>query len=103
VLDIRGTMSGEHGDGLLRTPHIRRMYGDELYRLFEEVKEAFDPQGILQPRQEGGSQDDTGSLRRALRYGTDYRTFPQRTVLPFKPGSMSWRSRNARAARSARP
>lgn len=86
VLGIRGTMSGEHGDGLLRTPHIRRMYGDELYRLFEDIKQTFDPQGILNPGKKVGPQDDTGSLRRALRYGTDYRTFPQQTVLPFRPG-----------------
>ena len=65
VLGIKGTMSGEHGDGLLRTPHISRMYGSELSDLFVEMKDAFDPQGLLNPGKKVGPQDDTGSLRRA--------------------------------------
>ena len=63
VLGVKGTMSGEHGDGLLRTPHISRMYGCELYELFVEIKEAFDPQGLLNPGKKVGPQDDTGSLQ----------------------------------------
>lgn len=86
VLGMGGTMSGEHGDGLLRTPHIRRMYGDDLYHLFADIKQAFDPQGILNPGKKVGPQDDTGSLRRALRYGTEYRTISRPTVLAFEPG-----------------
>ncbi len=86
VLSIRGTMSGEHGDGLLRTPHISRMYGAELYELFVEIKEAFDPQGLLNPGKKVGPQDDTGSLSRSLRYGADYRTLPQQTLLHFREG-----------------
>ena len=45
VRSIRGTMSGEHGDGLLRTPYLRQTYGDAIYSLFSLVKDAFDPQG----------------------------------------------------------
>ena len=48
VLAVGGTISGEHGDGLSRTPFMRRQYGD-LCDIFREVKQVFDPRGIMNP------------------------------------------------------
>ncbi|MGE0607090.1 MAG: FAD-binding and (Fe-S)-binding domain-containing protein [Pirellulales bacterium] len=48
VFAVGGTISGEHGDGLSRTPFVRQQYGD-LYPVFAEVKRIFDPQGIFNP------------------------------------------------------
>lgn len=48
VFQVGGTMSGEHGVGLSRTPFMRRQYG-ELYPIIAEVKRLFDPQNILNP------------------------------------------------------
>lgn len=48
VLDVKGTISGEHGDGLSRTWFVRQQYGP-LYDVFREVKRIFDPQSILNP------------------------------------------------------
>jgi FAD/FMN-containing dehydrogenase/Fe-S oxidoreductase len=48
VLDVRGTISGEHGDGLSRTWFVREQYGP-LYDVFREVKRIFDPQNIFNP------------------------------------------------------
>ena len=48
VLEVGGTISGEHGDGLSRTPFIPQQYGP-LYDVFREVKRIFDPAGILNP------------------------------------------------------
>jgi Fe-S oxidoreductase len=48
TLAIGGTISGEHGDGLSRTPFIRQQYAD-LYRVFCDLKRIFDPDGILNP------------------------------------------------------
>ena len=79
VRGIRGTMSGEHGDGLLRTPYLREMYGDAIYSLFSLVKNAFDPEGVMNPGKKVGPQEQSGSLLRDLRYGFDYRTLPQKT------------------------
>ncbi len=45
---LKGSLSGEHGDGLLRAPWLRRMFGG-LYPVFEEVKRTFDPGNILNP------------------------------------------------------
>jgi FAD/FMN-containing dehydrogenase/Fe-S oxidoreductase len=45
---LRGTISGEHGDGLSRTPFLARQYGP-LVNVFRELKRIFDPQGLLNP------------------------------------------------------
>ncbi len=48
IHEFRGSLSGEHGDGLLRTPYLRKMLGP-AYEAFIEIKQAFDPDGILNP------------------------------------------------------
>jgi len=48
VWKIGGTISGEHGDGLSRTPYVAEQYGP-LADAFSEIKELFDPQEILNP------------------------------------------------------
>jgi anaerobic glycerol-3-phosphate dehydrogenase C subunit len=64
VFEVRGTISGEHGDGLSRTPFIRQQYG-ELYDVFCEVKQLFDPHAIFNPGKIVGG--DGQSLTRYLR------------------------------------
>ena len=48
VLSLKGTISGEHGDGRLRTYYLRKQY-PQLYPAMVEVKNLFDPQNILNP------------------------------------------------------
>jgi anaerobic glycerol-3-phosphate dehydrogenase C subunit len=48
VLSLQGTISGEHGDGRLRTYYTKRQY-PRLYPAFEEIKKLFDPDNILNP------------------------------------------------------
>ncbi len=48
ALSLGGSISGEHGLGLSRTAFLRSQYG-ELYRVFQEVKDLFDPQNLLNP------------------------------------------------------
>ncbi|MCE9544714.1 MAG: FAD-binding oxidoreductase [Planctomycetia bacterium] len=48
AIELGGTISGEHGDGLSRTSFIRRQYGP-LYDVFREVKRIFDPDNLLNP------------------------------------------------------
>jgi FAD/FMN-containing dehydrogenase len=46
---LGGTLSGEHGDGRLRTPLLNRVWSEESLSRFAEVKRLFDPQGVLNP------------------------------------------------------
>jgi FAD/FMN-containing dehydrogenase len=56
VLAFGGSMSVDHNDGIIRTPFIERMYGEQMYNLFTRVKEIFDPMGIFNPgKKVGGS------------------------------------------------
>jgi len=45
---LEGVPSGEHGDGLLRTPYLKEIWGD-AYPYFEKIKKIFDPDFILNP------------------------------------------------------
>ncbi len=64
ALSLGGTISGEHGCGLVRTQFLRREYGD-LAAIFREVKNAFDPQNLLNPGKVVG--DDPHLMTRDLR------------------------------------
>lgn len=44
-----GSICGEHGDGRVRAEFLREMYGNEMYSLFEQIKEMIDPQNIFNP------------------------------------------------------
>ena len=55
---LGGTISGEHGDGRLRTPLLARVWDAQSVALFAQVKEAFDPLNILNP----GVKVPTGAL-----------------------------------------
>ncbi len=46
---LGGTLCGEHGDGRLRTPFMRRMWANDATVLFDLVKRCFDPRGIFNP------------------------------------------------------
>jgi len=69
VLEFGGALSGEHGDGLVRSPFMRQMFGDELYEAFREVKRTFDPLGIFNP----GKIVDAPPVTDNLRFGTKYK------------------------------
>ncbi|MCA8935689.1 MAG: FAD-binding protein [Planctomycetes bacterium] len=96
VKSLKGTISGEHGDGLMRTPYLREMYGD-VYPLFEQVKELFDPRFLLNPlnkvsssefrvssskdNPEHGTQNSERSITSFLRVGEDYARQGTGTIL----------------------
>src|SRR5688572_16511140 len=69
VLEFGGALSGEHGDGLVRSPFMRKMFGPVLYDAFREIKRTFDPRGILNP----GKIVDAPPLTSNLRYTPAYR------------------------------
>jgi FAD/FMN-containing dehydrogenase/Fe-S oxidoreductase len=70
VLQFGGALSGEHGDGLVRSPFMRQMFGPVLYEAFREIKRTFDPHGILNP----GKIVDAPPITTNLRFGARYET-----------------------------
>lgn len=49
VLRLGGVTSGENGDGRLRGSYLQKVYGPEMYALFQKVKQVFDPYNTLNP------------------------------------------------------
>jgi len=87
VLAYKGSHSGEHGDGIVRSEFHEKMFGTRLVRAFEAVKQRFDPKGLYNPGKivRAPKFDD----RRLLRYGPDYRPENIRTSLDWSayPGT----------------
>lgn len=54
VWEFNGSDSGEHNDGLVRAPYLRHQFGDEIYSIFEQIKQAFDPENIFNPKKKIG-------------------------------------------------
>tara|TARA_B100000809_G_scaffold67479_1_gene64457 strand:+ start:22237 stop:25140 length:2904 start_codon:yes stop_codon:yes gene_type:complete len=88
VLEYGGSLSGEHGDGLVRSGFNRKMFGDQLYEAFREVKSTFDPQGIMNP----GKIVDSPSMTDNLRYGTSYHTLNPDTGFAYRTEGGSFAS-----------
>ena len=49
VLKYKGSLSGEHNDGLVRGPWLKEMYGATVYKYLKDVKEIFDENNIFNP------------------------------------------------------
>ncbi|HZO46370.1 MAG TPA: FAD-linked oxidase C-terminal domain-containing protein [Xanthobacteraceae bacterium] len=70
VREYKGSHSGEHGDGIVRSEFHRVMFGERLVSAFEDVKDRFDPKGLFNPGKivRAPKFDD----RSLFRYGPDY-------------------------------
>ncbi len=59
VAQFHGSTTGEHNDGIIRTPYLHTMFSPKLLELFAEIKKIFDPLNILNPgKKVGGTEDD---------------------------------------------
>lgn len=54
VIEYGGTTTGEHNDGIIRTPYLPQLFGAEMVRLFEETKRIFDPENMFNPGKKVG-------------------------------------------------
>ena len=68
VIEYGGSISGEHGDGRARTQWNRKLYGDELWEAFRDLKSTFDPDHLLNP----GNICGEFAADENLRYDPDY-------------------------------
>jgi FAD/FMN-containing dehydrogenase/Fe-S oxidoreductase len=80
VLQYGGALSGEHGDGLVRSPFMERMFGPVLYDAFRQIKRTFDPDGLFNP----GKIVDAPPITANLRYGPAYRSSPVTTYFDYE-------------------
>ncbi|MCA1932701.1 MAG: anaerobic glycerol-3-phosphate dehydrogenase subunit C [Calditerrivibrio sp.] len=71
VHSLGGAISGEHGDGRIRSCYIAKQYG-EIYPLFLKVKKIFDGKNNLNP--DIKTENDEYQVMKNLRYGEDYKT-----------------------------
>ncbi len=87
VREFKGSHSGEHGDGIVRSEFHEAMFGSRLVRAFTEVKHRFDPDNVLNPGKivDAPRMDD----RSLFRYPPNYRVADIKTVLDWSafPGA----------------
>jgi FAD/FMN-containing dehydrogenase/Fe-S oxidoreductase len=81
VRAYKGSHSGEHGDGIVRSEFHEAMFGTRLVRTFEQIKDIFDPMGLMNP----------GKIVRAPKFDdrTKFRFFPDYRIIDMKP-SLDW-------------
>jgi FAD/FMN-containing dehydrogenase/Fe-S oxidoreductase len=87
VREYKGSHSGEHGDGLVRSEFHQAMFGPRIVGDFAEIKHRFDPDNVLNPGKivDPPKMDD----RSLFRYPPDYRVGELKTVLDWSayPGA----------------
>jgi FAD/FMN-containing dehydrogenase/Fe-S oxidoreductase len=79
VLEFGGSLSGEHGDGMVRSEWNEKMFGPVVYGAFRQVKAAFDPHGVLNP----GKVVEAAPMTENLRYGPQYKPIELPTVFDY--------------------
>ncbi|MUU77007.1 FAD-binding and (Fe-S)-binding domain-containing protein [Winogradskyella endarachnes] len=79
VKKYNGSMSGEHGDGIVRAEFIPLMIGAPNYEILKQIKSAFDPQNIFNPHK----IVDAYSMDENLRYETNRKEPQIETLLDF--------------------
>ncbi|MBK8388571.1 MAG: FAD-binding protein [Saprospiraceae bacterium] len=80
VKKFKGSWSGEHGDGRNRGPRIKDFFGDQIYEALRQVKNAFDPEHLLNPN----IIIDTPPMDQHLRYGPTYADQKQSFVFHYR-------------------
>ncbi|MEM7250077.1 MAG: FAD-linked oxidase C-terminal domain-containing protein [Pseudomonadota bacterium] len=81
VREYKGSHSGEHGDGLVRSEFHEAMFGSRMVENFEEVKQTFDPNGLFNPGKivDPPKMDD----RSLFRFKPGYQAIPLQTALDW--------------------
>ncbi len=74
-----GSLSSEHGDGRARSWLNEKFFGPDLYKLYQQVKQIFDPHNILNP----GTVVNAGPMTENLRYGENYQVISITPHLDF--------------------
>ena len=86
AIEMKGAVTGEHGDGLSHTEFNPRLFGEDLTDAFRKLKRAFDPEGRMNPGKVVvmGDGHDGHGIDRDLRYGPAYATVPVTTTFAYR-------------------
>ena len=68
VFRFGGSMSGEHNDGMIRGPFLKQMYGEGMFKIFQEIKTIFDPQNIFNPHKKTDADMDFSAHHMRLHF-----------------------------------
>lgn len=79
ALEFCGAMTGEHGDGIVRSCWLEKMYGPQITNAFRSVKQLFDPQNLFNPHK----IVDPWPMTDHLRYGPSFESQSVKTHLDF--------------------
>ena len=83
VINVGGSISGEHNEGMMRINFVKELYGEELYKKFKEIKTLYDPMNILNPEKK--LTDKEHRIVNNLRFGGDYSTIDMDQNLHWEP------------------
>ena len=92
TIRLGGSVSGEHGDGLARSEWLERMFGADIISLFRQIKQAADPNNLLNPGKIVSLSDDIPlpHMDDNLRFGSGYSTHAWQANLDFtRQGSLA--------------
>ena len=79
VIKFGGSISGEHGDGLVRSYWNKKMFGEKIYKAFKELKYSFDPNKLMNP----GKIVDAQEIDENLRINPEYKSKKIKTGFNF--------------------
>jgi FAD/FMN-containing dehydrogenase/Fe-S oxidoreductase len=79
ALEFGGAVTGEHGDGIVRSCWLEKIYGPRIMQAFREVKQLFDPCGMMNPHK----IVDPWPMTDHLRHGPSHRSLPVKTFMDF--------------------
>lgn len=79
VVEYGGAITGEHGDGIVRSEWLAKQYGPKISAAFQRIKQTFDPENLFNPGKIVAPLPMDGTLR----YGAGYRTEQPPTLLDF--------------------
>ncbi|MDX2247782.1 MAG: FAD-linked oxidase C-terminal domain-containing protein [Bacteroidia bacterium] len=80
VMEYGGSWSGEHGDGLVRSPFNEKFFGPVVYQALRDVKALFDPENRMNP----GKIVEAPPMDQNLRYGKSYRSTLPETLFHYR-------------------
>lgn len=80
VMKYGGSWSGEHGDGLVRSPFNEQFFGPTIYRVFKNIKRLLDPGNLMNP----GKIVDAPPMETNLRYGAQYQDKVIKTEFSYR-------------------